>query len=211
MIKGFKALPGAQKVLWGFGILLAPLFIISAVSPTPDMQKAAQVNQATEISVTPQTENPENLIPAPQAMKAETKTVTETVALPYQSVTQDDVSLEAGKTVVAVTGVNGEKEVAFEVTYLGGAETARKQVGERVTKAPINEVKKVGTKAKKASYKPVASKCHSSYEGVCVPIAADVDCSGGSGNGPAFVSGPLRVVGFDVYHLDGDHNGVGCE
>jgi hypothetical protein len=30
------------------------------------------------------------------------------------------------------------------------------------------------------------------------------------GDGPAFV-GRVRVVGEDVYHLDGDHDGVGCE
>ncbi len=53
--------------------------------------------------------------------------------------------------------------------------------------------------------------CHASYEGACVPIASDVDCVGGSGNGPACVRGPVHVVGPDVYDLDRDGNGVGCE
>jgi hypothetical protein len=44
-----------------------------------------------------------------------------------------------------------------------------------------------------------------------VPIASDVDCAGGSGNGPAYVSGPVRVVGSDIYGLDRDGDGVGCE
>ena len=56
-----------------------------------------------------------------------------------------------------------------------------------------------------------AQSCHSSYRGVCVPIASDVDCAGGGGNGPAYVSGPVRVVGPDVYGLDRDKDGVGCE
>jgi len=56
-----------------------------------------------------------------------------------------------------------------------------------------------------------AQECHSSYEGACVPIASDVDCAGGSGNGPAYVSGPVYVVGWDEYGLDRDGDGVACE
>ncbi len=51
--------------------------------------------------------------------------------------------------------------------------------------------------------------CDPNYAG-CVPIASDVDCAGGTGNGPAYVSGPVQVVGNDIYGLDRDGNGVGC-
>jgi hypothetical protein len=44
-----------------------------------------------------------------------------------------------------------------------------------------------------------------------VPVASDVDCAGGSGNGPAYVQGPVEVIGADIYGLDADHDGVGCE
>jgi hypothetical protein len=44
-----------------------------------------------------------------------------------------------------------------------------------------------------------------------VPIARDVDCAGGSGNGPAYVQGPVTVVGTDIYDLDRSGDGVGCE
>ncbi|BBZ08780.1 hypothetical protein MDOR_29490 [Mycolicibacterium doricum] len=56
-----------------------------------------------------------------------------------------------------------------------------------------------------------ASSCDSNYSGVCVPIDSDVDCAGGSGNGPSYVSGPVTVVATDVYGLDRDGNGTGCE
>lgn len=56
----------------------------------------------------------------------------------------------------------------------------------------------------------VSSSCHPSYD-PCVPIANDVDCAGGRGNGPAYVRGPVRVIGPDVYRLDGDGDGIGCE
>ena len=54
------------------------------------------------------------------------------------------------------------------------------------------------------------SSCHPSYTGACVPIVSDVDCAGGSGNGPEYV-GRVNVVGPDVYDLDRDGDGVGCE
>ena len=53
--------------------------------------------------------------------------------------------------------------------------------------------------------------CDTNYEGACVPVASDVDCYGGSGNGPAYVAGPVRVTGTDVYGLDRDGDGIGCE
>lgn len=52
--------------------------------------------------------------------------------------------------------------------------------------------------------------CDPNYSG-CVPVASDVDCAGGSGNGPAYVRGPVRVTGSDIYDLDRDNDGVACE
>lgn len=53
--------------------------------------------------------------------------------------------------------------------------------------------------------------CDPNYAGACVPVASDVDCAGGSGNGPAYVEGPVTVIGKDIYHLDSDGDGIGCE
>ncbi|WP_373354461.1 hypothetical protein [Pseudoroseicyclus sp. CXY001] len=55
------------------------------------------------------------------------------------------------------------------------------------------------------------SQCDPNYRGACVPIASDVDCAGGSGNGPAYVRGPVTVVGRDIYDLDRDGDGIGCD
>ncbi len=60
--------------------------------------------------------------------------------------------------------------------------------------------------------KAAAQSCHPSYEGACVPnVSSDVDCASGRGNGPYYVVGPVRVVGRDVYGLDRDKDGIGCE
>ncbi|MCP9624842.1 Uncharacterised protein [Nocardia otitidiscaviarum] len=54
-----------------------------------------------------------------------------------------------------------------------------------------------------------ASQCHASYD-PCLPITSDVDCEGGSGNGPVY-TGRVRVIGPDEYGLDRDGDGIGCE
>ena len=54
------------------------------------------------------------------------------------------------------------------------------------------------------------SGCDPNYE-PCVPVATDVDCGGKGGNGPAYVRGPIKVIGKDIYQLDRDGNGIGCE
>ena len=56
-----------------------------------------------------------------------------------------------------------------------------------------------------------ADECDPNYSGACVPIASDVDCAGGNGNGPANVAGPVMVIGDDIYGLDRDGDGVACD
>jgi hypothetical protein len=53
--------------------------------------------------------------------------------------------------------------------------------------------------------------CDPRYEGHCVPICSDVDCEGGSGNGPCYVPGPFFYQGSDPYDLDRDSDGIACE
>ncbi|ORV01563.1 hypothetical protein [Mycolicibacterium canariasense] len=55
-----------------------------------------------------------------------------------------------------------------------------------------------------------SSDCDPNYSG-CVPVASDVDCAGGSGNGPEYVQGPIKVIGDDIYDLDRDGDGIACD
>jgi hypothetical protein len=63
-----------------------------------------------------------------------------------------------------------------------------------------------------ADQSPTASPggCDPNYE-PCVPEAYDVDCAGGTGDGPKYVSGPVAVTGYDVYGLDRDGDGTACD
>ena len=78
------------------------------------------------------------------------------------------------------------------------------------TPAPTAVPAPVATKAPAPAPVATQSKCDPNYSG-CVPIASDVDCAGGSGNGPAYVRGPVEVIGSDIYGLDRDGNGLACE
>lgn len=45
----------------------------------------------------------------------------------------------------------------------------------------------------------------------CLHPASDYDCAGGSGDGPKYVYGTVKVTGSDPYRLDADNDGTGCE
>jgi len=162
---------------------------------------AASSTSAPAANATPANATPAGSTPA-TTTAPQTGVVTETQPIPFAQRTVEDPALPQGSRAVRTPGVAGEKTLTYEVTYADGVEVGRKLVGEKVTRQPVTEVVAVGTKP--------ASKCDPNYSG-CVPIASDVDCAGGSGNGPAYVRGPVRVIGTDIYDLDRDGDGIACE
>ena len=84
-----------------------------------------------------------------------------------------------------------------------------------VTAAPVTSPPVTRGLVAPATTAPAASGggCHPSYSGACVPTGfSDVDCAGGGGNGPGYVSTKgFQVVGTDVYGLDADNDGIACE
>jgi len=137
------------------------------------------------------------------------KDIQEAEVIAYSKESKDDSSLASGTTQVTTTGVDGVKTKTYRVTFTNGVESARELVSEVVTTAPINEVTSTGTYIAPVQ-KAASSACDPNYSGACVPIASDVDCAGGSGNGPVYVNGPVQVIGVDIYDLDCDGNGWGC-
>ncbi|GIF00473.1 hypothetical protein Ari01nite_79370 [Paractinoplanes rishiriensis] len=144
--------------------------------------------------------------PADQAAGTTTKTVKVRKSVGYPTRTVDDDSLAQGRTKVRTHGEAGERTLTYRVTVTGGRETGRKLVSDVVTRKPVPKVVAIGTRTAKA---PDAG-CDANYT-PCVPIAQDVDCRGGSGDGPAYVDGPVRVIGNDPYDLDRDGDGVACD
>lgn len=166
----------------------------AADDPSPSAAEAAP----TQAPSTPATTPTARATPVVQ-----TRTVTETQKVGYQTRTVYDSSLAKGTRKVTTRGVPGVRTLTYQVTLADGVQTAKKLVKSEITKAPVTQVVRVGTKE--------ARTCDPNYSGACVPIASDVDCAGGSGNGPAYVDGPLRVVGRDIYDLDRDGDGIACD
>lgn len=167
------------------------------------------VSAPTEKPTPAETEEP---TPSPKPTTFED--LEESTAIPFERTTVDDPQLDVGQTAVTTAGVDGTKVTTYRVTYIDGVEASREVVGEVVTVAPVNEVTSNGTRQPAPAPVPLvqpAEQCHPSYAGVCVPIASDVDCAGGSGDGPAYVRGPLQVVGWDEYKLDRDGDGIACD
>lgn len=57
---------------------------------------------------------------------------------------------------------------------------------------------------------PPVQSCTAGYS-PCLAPASDYDCAGGSGDGPQYAYGPIRVTGSDPYDLDRDGDGIACE
>jgi hypothetical protein len=132
----------------------------------------------------------------------ETRLATETQRIAFDRRTVRDHSLAKGTRTVRTRGVPGIRTLTYELTLVDGVQTARRLVRSVVTKDPVTEVIAIGTKP--------APRCDPNYKGGCVPIARDVDCAG-SGDGPEYVEGPVRIIGKDIYGLDPDEDSVGCD
>lgn len=184
-----------KGILWLVGGFLGTALVVSALGSEPQPTTTPQPTPITTVAPTP-VEEVKPII--------ETKTITETEVIPFDSSQVYDSTLEEGKTRIRTSGRNGVKTLIYEVTFTGGVETSRKLVKTEITTQPATKIVVIGTKKN-------TPKCDPNYSGACVPIASDVDCAGGSGNGPAYVRGPVYVIGYDIYGLDRDGDGVGCE
>ena len=136
----------------------------------------------------------------------EVNTITTTEEIPFTTSTKSDATLSKGTRKTITAGVNGRQTTVYKVTTVRGFEVSREQISSEVTTKPVSELVAVGTKSASST-----ASCDPNYAGACVPIASDVDCGGGSGNGPAYLYGTARVVGSDIYGLDRDGDGLACE
>jgi resuscitation-promoting factor RpfB len=163
---------------------------------------ASAVAPSSEVSTSTEP-TPSDSASATATPVVEKSTVTERRAIPFGARRVRDATLAEGTTTVRTRGRTGIKTLVYEVTETDGVRTAKKLLRQTVTRRPVTRVVAVGTKQ--------ARQCDPNYSGACVPVASDVDCAGGSGNGPAYVQGPVRVVGDDIYDLDRDGDGTACD
>lgn len=143
--------------------------------------------------------------------KIKHKTLRIKQSIPFDRDTVKTSALDKGETVVDQAGETGVRVRVVRLTLKNGVEVGRELVSAFVKEAPVAQVKLVGTRVEPKPKPAPASNCDSNYIGACVPIASDVDCAGGSGDGPEYVQGPVEVVGDDVYDLNRDDDNIACD
>jgi hypothetical protein len=188
VVSWVKGLTIAKQVLLGAAVIGTAGYISAPVAPKPT---------TPTVDATPTTEVKKPVVT--------TKAEATTTPIAFTKETVEDGNLAKGTTQLRRAGVDGVKTSTFTVTLTDGTETKRELAKEEVTTAPISEVTAIGT------YVAPAPSCDPNYAGACVPIASDVDCGSGIGNGPAYVYSTVSVIGSDIYGLDRDGNGYGCE
>ena len=203
------------------GSVLAVGVLAAGCGPAPSTTEVAEPSVVVSTEATPAPETTPTPTPTPTSTATSTapkpvtttktavttkKTVVEFRTIPFKKKTVTDSSMPKGERTIRTTGVNGTRKLTYQLTYVNGVQTDKDLLRDQVSKEPRSQVTAVGTKVEQ----PESSGCDPNYSG-CVPIASDVDCSGGSGNGPEYVAGPVRVIGSDIYRLDADHDGLGCE
>ncbi len=225
-----NAILARSRVHFRSTVLVGGVAAVLAVAGCAGEESPAATTQGNS----PSTTSVQASTPTPSVT---TTTVTETESIPFNEVTREDSAMGEGTEEVVVEGVVGVKTLTYEVVLTDGAETSRSLVNEEITKKPVDEVTAIGTKpepepepdpesepepepepesepesesAPESEPEP-EPECDPNYSGACVPIDSDVDCAGGSGNGPSYVDGPVTVTGSDIYDLDSDGDGEGCE
>lgn len=120
---------GLAAVLDGFGVELAKLDRVS-VRHAENGEVTVVVNRVVE------------------------KDVTTTTPVPFSSVEKPDGTIFVGEKKVVTAGVAGTRTVVNHIRTVDGKEAARKLVSDKVTKAPVNKVVAVGSKARPVAPKP---------------------------------------------------------
>jgi resuscitation-promoting factor RpfB len=161
-------------------------------------------------------------VAAPASTVAPTTSAPAMSAAPQPVVVPDVVGLTVAQAKSALSGARLRWRLTVRRTTAStsGTVVAQSPGGDRsrnpdsvitliVAQAP--PAPKPTPRAEPTTEAPPAPTCHPSYVGACLdPNASDYDCLGGSGNGPKY-TGRVTVVGPDVFDLDRDGDGIGCE
>jgi beta-lactam-binding protein with PASTA domain len=196
-------------------VVLAALLILVGVLALSDDNPTKNSGQAT---------------PAPTtsfSLPTVTTTLSTTSTAPPTTIEQVTVPRLVGLRLARAKDSLAERGLTAKVTYKSTARYAAGTVISQSRKAgagvlPDTTVTLVVAKAPPPPPPPTAPpapppttpprNCHPSYQGECLKVGiGDYDCAGGSGNGPNYVQGTVRVVGPDEFDLDRDGDGWGCE
>jgi hypothetical protein len=104
---------------------------------------------------------------------------------------------------------SSERSFTQRLVALEAKEQREIEKEEREAAARLRREERERIEEEEETTEGLASECDPNYS-PCLEPASDYDCIGGSGNGPAY-TGTVEVIGTDIYGLDADGDGIGCE
>jgi hypothetical protein len=174
-------------------VLAAASTAVTTTAPTPSMTVLAPTPTTARPSPTP----PPVAVPDVVGMGSAQATATlRAVGLVVRTAVRRTAAYPAG-TVVALSPGAGTRLRRGSVVRL------------TVAKAPPPTT---AAPAPAPTAAPAPANCDPAYPDACLKDGiGDYDCASGSGNGPNYADGPMRVLPPDPFGLDADGDGVGCE
>ena len=139
-------------------VLLVAMAVVVPQSPQGAVESNATQSQqaASETAKKAELERVRQL----EAAKPQVRSETKTEPIEFTSIDQNDSTLPLGERKLSISGVNGERTVSYDVTYVNGLETTRSEVKREILKQPVQQVTLVGTYVK-----PAATSTSSSGDG----------------------------------------------
>jgi len=125
--------------------------LVTAIKDEYKVQKeVANTRTKVKEEVTKQPVNKVVLVGTKPVVTEVEKEFTETQSIPFETVKENDATLEKGVEKEKTAGETGEKTITYKAKFKDDKEVAntRTKVKEEVTKQPVNKVVLVGTKEK---------------------------------------------------------------
>lgn len=119
-------------------------------------------------------------------LRVEYKERTETVKIPFDTVTKRSPDLYVDQTKVSVEGVDGEKIVTYKDKYVNGDLDSSETVNEKITKQMVTEVI---LKGRVKRVKNIKLKTHTPISELKVPARVQLDANGVPKNYKRIVDG----------------------
>jgi len=166
-----KKIPRGHILVGGVIASLVVMFVFGGIMSVtePDSIKAkSEQEKAQAIKLQKETSEKERLKKI-EASKPKTKIETKKGIANFSIVEKQDNKLPIGERKVATVGVNGERTVTYEVTYVNNKETARREVKNEVTKAPVDQIVLIGTYVKPTAPAASSGNGYTNSQGNYVP------------------------------------------
>lgn len=121
------------------------LTLLSAEDNVKSMLSAEDISIQAEDKVEPKTDAALTDNMQIKITRVETKSLTETLALDYESEIRSDDSILSSLQKTVQNGEKGSKDITYKVIYEDGKEVSRSVTNETITKEPVKEIVVKGT------------------------------------------------------------------